>query len=41
MPRTKAAVTRFFDGFELIEPGVAFLSQCRPTGKYYAACGTR
>ena len=29
--RTRAAVTRFFDGLELIEPGVVWLPQWRPT----------
>jgi hypothetical protein len=39
--RTRHEVTAFFDGFELIEPGVVFLSQWRPTGEYYAQGGTR
>jgi len=39
--RTREQVTAFFDGFELIEPGVVFLSQWRPTGEYYAHGGTR
>ena len=39
--RTRKQVTAFFDGFELIEPGVVFLSQWRPTGEYYAQGGTR
>lgn len=41
VPRTKEAFTRFFDGFELVEPGVVFLSQWRPTGEYFARGGTR
>jgi hypothetical protein len=40
-PRTKEEFTRFFDGFELVEPGVVFLSQWRPTGEYFARGGTR
>ncbi len=39
-PRTKDAFARFFDGFELVEPGVVFLSQWRPTAEYYAKGGT-
>ncbi len=41
VPRTKAEFTRLFDGFELVEPGVVFLSQWRPTGEYFARGGTR
>jgi hypothetical protein len=40
-PRTKDAFARFFDGFELVPPGVVFLSQWRPTAEYYAKGGTR
>jgi S-adenosyl methyltransferase len=40
-PRTKDAFARFFDGFELVDPGVVFLSQWRPTAEYYARGGTR
>jgi hypothetical protein len=29
-PRTKSDVIRFFDGFELIEPGLTWLNQWRP-----------
>ncbi len=29
------------NGFDLIEPGVVFLSQWRPAGEYYAQGGTR
>jgi S-adenosyl methyltransferase len=39
--RTREQVARFFDGFNLIEPGIVFLSQWRPTGEYYAQGGTR
>ncbi len=41
VPRSRADITRFFDGFELAEPGVVFLSQWRPTAEYYAQGGTR
>jgi hypothetical protein len=40
-PRTKDEFTRFFDGFELVKPGIVFLSQWRPAGEYYARGGTR
>ncbi len=39
--RTRDQVTAFFNGFELIEPGVVFLSQWRPAGEYYAQGGIR
>lgn len=39
--RTREQVAEFFNGFDLIEPGVVFLSQCRPSGEYYAQGGTR
>jgi hypothetical protein len=39
--RSHAEVARFFDGFELADPGVVFLSQWRPTGEYFAHGGTR
>ena len=39
--RTRDQVTAFFNGLELIEPGVVFLSQWRPTGEYFAQGGTR
>ncbi len=39
--RTREQVAEFFNGFKLIEPGVVFLSQWRPTGEYYAQGGTR
>ena len=41
VPRSRADVTRFFGGFDLVEPGVVFLSQGRPTAEYYAQGGTR
>jgi hypothetical protein len=41
VPRDKTDVTKFLDGFELVEPGVVFLSQWRPSGEYYARGGTR
>lgn len=41
VPRTRAEVTKFFDGFDLVEPGVVFTAQWRPTGEYYAQGGTR
>jgi hypothetical protein len=39
--RSQAEVERFFDGFDLVEPGVVFISQWRPTAEYYAQGGTR
>jgi len=39
--RTRDQVAGFFNGFELIEPGVVFLSQWRPTGEHFARGGTR
>ena len=39
--RTKDEIARFFSGFELIEPGLVFLSQWRPVTEYYAGGGTR
>jgi len=39
--RSRAEIGRFFDGFELVEPGLVFLSQWRPTAEYYAKGGTR
>src|SRR5216684_8100891 len=41
VPRTREQVTKLFDGFELVEPGVVFTSQWRPSGEYYARGGTR
>jgi S-adenosyl methyltransferase len=39
--RSHAEVVTFFDGFELEDPGVVFLSQWRPSGEYHAQGGTR
>jgi len=39
--RTREQVREFFSGFELIDPGIVFLSQWRPAGEYYAQGGTR
>lgn len=39
--RTHEQVAGFFDGLELVQPGVVFLSQWRPTGEFYARGGTR
>lgn len=39
--RTKDQVERFFAGFEMVEPGIVFLSQWRPSTEYYAGGGTR
>jgi hypothetical protein len=39
--RTRGQVQEFFDGFDLIEPGVVFLSRWRPAGEYHAQGGTR
>lgn len=41
VPRTKDDICRFFDRFELVDPGVVFLSQWRPTTEYYARGGTQ
>jgi SAM-dependent methyltransferase len=41
VPRTRDEFTQFFEGFEVIEPGVVFLSQWRPTNEHYARGGTR
>jgi hypothetical protein len=41
VPRSRDEVATFFDGFELLEPGVVFTPQWRPTGEYYARGGTR
>lgn len=41
VPRSKAEVTKFFDGFDLIEPGVVFLSQWRPSREPSPQSGTR
>jgi hypothetical protein len=39
--RTRSQVQEFFNGFDLIDPGVVFLSQWQPTGEYHAQGGTR
>jgi SAM-dependent methyltransferase len=39
--RTREQIAGFFNGFELVQPGVVFLSQWRPTGELYARGGTR
>jgi S-adenosyl methyltransferase len=39
--RTRGQVQGFFNGFDLIDPGVVFLSQWRPAGEYHAQGGTR
>lgn len=39
--RTKEEIERFFAGFEIVEPGIVFLSQWRPVTEYYAGGGTR
>jgi hypothetical protein len=39
--RTKDEIARFFQGFELVEPEIVFLSQWRPVTEYYAGGGTR
>jgi len=39
--RTRSQVQEFFNGFDLIDPGVVFLSQWRPAGEYHAQGGTR
>jgi hypothetical protein len=41
VPRSRDEVAKFFDGFELVEPGIVFAPQWRPTGDYYARGGTR
>ncbi len=39
--RSRTDIARFFDGFELVDPGVVFLSQWRSTGEFYSEGGTR
>jgi hypothetical protein len=39
--RTREEIARFFAGFEIVEPGIVFLSQWRPVTEYYAGGGTR
>lgn len=37
VPRTHTATARFFDGYELVEPGLAWLADWRPDGEPNAA----
>jgi hypothetical protein len=39
--RSRAEIAQFFDGFELVDPGVVFLPQWRPAGGYPPWGGTR
>ncbi len=39
--RRREQVAAFFNGFDLVEPGVVFLSQWRPSGEYHVQGGTR
>lgn len=39
--RSRDDIARFFDGFELVRPGVVFLSQWRPSSESYPERGTR
>jgi len=39
--RSRDAIARFFDGLELVKPGVVFLSQWRPSSESYPEGGTR
>ncbi len=39
--RSRADITKFFDGTELVKPGVVFLSQWRPSSESYPEGGTR
>lgn len=41
VPRSKAEIVTFLDGFDLIEPGVVFLSEWRPSSESYPQSGTR
>lgn len=41
VPRSRAEVTCFFDGFTLVPPGVVFLSHWRPSSESYPEGGTR
>jgi hypothetical protein len=41
IPRSRAEISRFFDGFTIVPPGVVFLSQWRPSSESYPADGTR
>lgn len=39
--RSGEQIERFISGFELVKPGLVFLSQWRPVTEYYAGGGTR
>jgi hypothetical protein len=39
--RTKKEIEQFFSGFDLVEPGLVYLSQWRPVTGYYSGGGTR
>lgn len=39
--RTRDQVADLFDGLSLVEPGIVFLSQWRPTGEYFAQGGRK
>jgi SAM-dependent methyltransferase len=39
--RTRSQIREFFNGFELVEPGVVFLPRWRPAGENHAQGGTR
>lgn len=39
--RSRAEIARFFDGLNLVDPGVVFLSRWRPTGEHPIRGGTR
>jgi len=39
--RSRAEIARFFDGFELVDPGIVFLSQWAPIRGYFLRGGTR
>jgi len=39
--RDREGVSRFFDGFDLVPPGLVFLSQWRSATGHYAGGGTR
>jgi hypothetical protein len=39
--RTREEIGQFFSSFDLVEPGLVFLTQWRPVTEYYAGGGTR
>lgn len=41
VPRSRGEITRFFDGFTIVPPGVVFLSQWRPSSESFPESGTR